>query len=487
MSIKRSNVDAITSWVDLLDWAQANDCRDHAEILQGKLKIEDAQFLLRQLARIEPPERIHELTTYQRWQEELGGSFHGMLPEQLVDAELLVPRDLPSCLRVAHQLADVRAANDAALREINPSYAIAFRGEPFPSLDSAPSPERWAMALDVSGLRALLTFLAKEEPSENGARTIASMHPFQEMMTHRRNLGYIPEPLIDTDGLAAFIQHVASDDPLDRIWAWLNSQNFFDLADIVQHRGEYERLIGELESRAAEIEGHILGTIVPYAPESMRSDAFRDRISFTVGWGIAGWATANTAGINIEQFKDDYERLLTTLTHESVHRWQLRIGHPDGQQACSFEDLTAFPFEDERDRSFYTALSYVMLEGTATYIAPSHAPPDRQASVEQGAELLVQCHRAIYENDDLGKAADLVNEGLRSNGPFYWLGEALTRAIVETYGSQTVGETLRRGGPCFVNRGLEAASDTHWARLLSDETRDRIHLLEAELTPHDGR
>ena len=479
------DTDTEWTWSDLRQAAERQGPSDAARKLERQLSIEDAQFVLRQLARIDPLERIHELSTYHRWQEELGGSFHGMLPEQLVDAELPVPGDLPQALNTASQLAEVRAANEAALREINPSYALSFTGQAFPELDPVPHPDGWAMTLDVSGLRALLNFLQRDNPTFARAREIAAMEPFQEMMTHRRDLGYIPEPLIDTDGLATFIQHAAGDDPLDRIWMWLNTQNFFDLADIAQHRDDYERLIEQLESHAPAIEAHILGTIAPHAPEFMKGSEFRDRVSFTVGWGIAGWATARTAGINIEHFKDDYGKLLTTLAHESVHRWHLWIGRPDGRRATSFEDLTEFPFEHERDRSFYAILSYIMLEGTATHVAPSHAPEDRRASIEQGAELLVECHRAVYEDADSAKADGLTNEGLRSNGPFYWLGEALARAIVEADGPTEIGETLRRGAPGFVRRGLET-TNAPWSSMLDDAIGARLRLLEREMRRHDG-
>ena len=474
------------SWADLLDWASSNGWLDDVYSLQEKLPLDDARYLLRQLARIEPPDRIHQLTAYQRWQEELGGGFHGMLPAQLADAELPVPHDVPNCLRTAHLLADVRAANEAALRQVNPNYAMAFRGKAFPLLEPKPHPEQWKLTLDLAGLRALLEALADDALTPARAREIASMVPFQEMLTHRRNLGYLPEPLIDTDGLATFIRHAASDDPLDRIWAWLSTQNLFDLADIARHRDDYERLIAQLASHAPAIEAHILGTIAPHAPESMKGSEFRDRVSFAVGWGIAGWATARTAGINIEHFKDDYGKLLTTLAHESVHRWQLWIGRPDGRRATSFEDLTEFPFADERDRSFYAILSYIMLEGTATFIAPSHAPEDRRASVERGVELLVECHRAVYEAGDSDRADELVNEGLRSNGPFYWLGEALARAIAEADGPTTIGEMLQRGAPSFVRRGLATAPDAVWRTRLDGAIGERLRLLAREMERHDG-
>lgn len=509
---------------ELRSAAQAAGCEEEAARLSVLLELDEIRRLLSAVAAIDPPERIRALTRYDEWQHENGGGFHGMLPAQLSGLELPVPRDLCGALAAARRLAKVRAENNAALRKVNPAYPNRFTGTGLSEALSAQAsgnsaasqvPPPWSLSFDLSGLRALIELLERRlaplEPGihEDGrgsadaagvrditgavsdpgtadpdgahraARAIASMPPFQEMMRHRRNLGYVPEPLVDTEGLARFIAHAASADPLDRIWRWLASQNFFDLADVSENLPGYRRVLIDLEGNTAEIEAVVLGTIAGYATEEMRRRPFRDRISFTVGWGIAGWATAETAGINIEHFKDDWPRLIGTLVHECVHRWQLWIGSPTtspgGPDAAadSFEALTTLPDADPANGAFYTALSYIMLEGTATYIAEqwirgAQLDPDetgdaggnmgaeRGAGADTGAELLRRCHDQIYRDGDTD-IDELLNEGLRSNGPFYRLGAEMTKALVSVDGPTALGETLSLGAAAFVLRALTAA------------------------------
>jgi hypothetical protein len=214
----------------------------------------------------------------------------------------------------------------------------------------------------------------------------------------------------------------------------------------------------------------------------MRQEPFRDRVSFTIGWGIAGWATQATAGINLEHYKDDYERLLQTLTHETFHRFQLRVcpANPTVRgKARLFEDLTRFPFPDERDRKFYKVISYIFLEGTATFVAPSHPPEDLEASRRRGIELLRECFAAIYEHGDLGKADELVNEGLKSNGPFYWLGAHMAERLVTEYGSEGLGCSLEEGSPGFFAKYLSAEPSA--GLRLGREIEGKIRELAAQI------
>ena len=75
------------------------------------------------------------------------------------------------------------------------------------------------------------------------------------MLQHRRDLGYVPEPLPDTESLAAMIRIAGSTDPLDRLWCWINSQNAFDYADLVQNADGYRLLLSELESHGDSLVG----------------------------------------------------------------------------------------------------------------------------------------------------------------------------------------------------------------------------------------
>ena len=467
----------------LWDWAaleshavQAGGLADLAE-LKELLALADARFLLEQLSRLSDPAEIQRLSGYQQMQNEWGGSFYGMLPEQLVDEEIPNPVDFPSLLKAVLLLARVRARNLEALRQVNPDYPLKFKGHPFPTLTVQKCPASWGLELDLSGIRGVLELFQKDEVTLEEAAAIAALPSFGEMIQHRRNLGYLPEPLITEEGLARLLQHAASRAPLDMIWKWLSSQNLFDLADVFLHREEYETLVETLEAHADEIAGHILGTIAQYATEEMRKEPFRDRVSFTIGWGIAGWATQTTAGINIEHYKDDHERLLLTLTHETFHRFQLQVCPADPtlkERARSFEDLARFPFSDGRDRKLYEVISYIFLEGTATFIAPSHPPEDHEASVKRGAELLQECFEAIYHKRDLERTEKLINEALKSNGPFYWFGAQMAEKIVERYGNVGLARSLQEGSPGFFLRylSLDPPSKSHLGHEITDKVRE---------------
>ncbi|MCK5406861.1 MAG: hypothetical protein KAJ37_05385, partial [Candidatus Krumholzibacteria bacterium] len=93
----------------------------------------EKKFLLTELARVQPPERLRELSNYGQHQLELGGGFYGMLPEQLADRDSIpVPTDESGRLKAALCLARQRRINLDALRQVNPDYALAFRGESLP-------------------------------------------------------------------------------------------------------------------------------------------------------------------------------------------------------------------------------------------------------------------------------------------------------------------------------------------------------------------
>ncbi len=456
--------------------------------LKKLLPPQDIGFLFEQLGRLDEPAEIRLLSGYRQMQEEWGGGFYGMLPDELGQEEIPLPSRFPGCVRTALLLAQVRARNLAAIRRVNPDYPLEFTRRSFPSLAPMRYPPRWGLELDFSAIREVLHLFEGEKVSMEEAAAVARLPAFREMIRHRRELGYLPEPLVSEEGLAHLLQQAASRAPLDMIWKWISPHNLFDLADLFLHRREYQGLLEALQARAEAIIGHILGAIAQYATEEMRRVSFQDRVSFTVGWGIAGWATAATGGINLEHFKDDYRRLLTTLTHETFHRWQLHVCPADPAApgaARSFDALTHFPFANERHRKLYEVLSYIFLEGTATFVAPSHPPADREESARRGAELLGECAAAIYLLGDLEKADELLNEGLKSNGPFYWFGAHMAQEITARYGDAELGRTLCEGSPAFFLRYFSAATDArlHPGPDVQARVRNLASLMEKWETP----
>jgi hypothetical protein len=417
----------------------------------------DAAHVLKLVCRVAPPERISELRDLEVGQSERGAGFLGMLPDQ-VPADLEAPDDLEASLDVAIRLSEIRTANLAASAETMPLYPLSFAGNRFDPAPTGDVPTGWRLDIDVDGIRAVLDLF--DAPESAAPSTIAGMPAFVEMMRHRRELGYVPEPLIDEDGLAWCLMHAASSDPIDQLWKWLHPQNLFDLSDLYAHRTEYRRLIDGLV-QGDRLATYILGRIAPYAPPDV---AFVDRLSFAIGWGIRGWATRSTGGMNIEHAKDDFELLLSTLVHETFHRLQVSIARANPEtEESGFDRVTSYPFESPADRRLYQALCYVMLEGSATYVA-SRAPSEAwKDNAKAGLELLERIREIDTSEDEDDKGAELFSEGLRSNGPFYGFGALLSDAFIRDGGPSSLGAALGRGAPEFLDRGLTLIADASLA------------------------
>ena len=422
-----------------------------------ELASDDAAHLLKLVCGVTPPERICELRDLETGQAERGAGFLGMLPDQVPD-DLGAPDDLEASFDVAIRLSEIRAANLAALAETMPQYPLSFAGNEFDPGPVRDVPAGWRLDIDVDGLRALLDFFDAAEPDIDAAAATARMPAFVEMMRHRRELGYVPEPLIDEGGLAWCLVHATSRDPIDALWKWLHPQNLFDLSDLYAHRAEYRRLVDRLV-QADGLAPCILGRIAPYAPPDV---VFEDRLSFAVGWGIRGWATQSTGGMNIEHAKDDFELMLPTLVHETFHRFQASIALANPEIAeFGFDRITSYPFESAGDRRLYQALCYVMLEGSATYVASAAGPSEAwREDARAGLRLLEHIREIDTSEDEDDKGNELLNEGLRSNGPFYGFGALLSHALVEDGGSSSLGVSLQGGAPGFIERGLALLGDS---------------------------
>ncbi|MBU0595406.1 hypothetical protein KJ567_01815, partial [Candidatus Bipolaricaulota bacterium] len=416
----------------------------------GELAGEDASRLLQLVCRVSPAKRLIALRDLETGQAERGAGFLGMLPDQ-IPADLEVPVDLETSLDVALRLAEIRASNLEAIATTMPQYELAFRGCEFELGTPSGMPAGWRLDIDVAGIRAALDFFDSEDRTIEAARAITKMPAFAQMMRHRRELGYVPEPLINEEGLAWCLVRAASDDPVDEIWKWLHPQNLFDLSDLHAHRAQYRDLIDQL-SAGGGLAKYVLDTIAPYAPPET---VFEDTFSFAVGWGIRGWATEETGGMNIEHVKDNFPAMLPTLIHETFHRLQVIAARPNPEiEGADFDRITSYPFESEGDRRLYRALCYIMLEGSATYVASRTLEEQWIADAKAGLDLLDRL-RAIASSDGAEDGSDeLLNEGLRSNGPFYGFGALLSYAIVEEDGPASLGLALQAGAPHFFERGV---------------------------------
>ena len=431
--------------------------------LRAQLPAEDLEFLLTEVVRIDPPERIDRLSDLEREQAERGAGFHGMLPDQIT-GPLPHPKDADGILRAATALTEIRKRNLEAIETaFSGDYPLAFSGQDLSHTHVA-APEGWTLDFDLSSFRSLLSYLEAGQADPSLARAIAEMPAFTEMMRHRRELGYVPEPLIDGEGLAWCIEHAASPNPVDRIWRWLNPHNLFDLGDVAAHVASYRSLLDTLEGASNRLTDPILARIAAFTPAGT---VFDDRLSFAVGWAIRGWATEATGGINLEHFKDGFLRMLDTLIHETFHRLQTRICRADPSiDGDGFERITSVTLDDPALAKLYTVLAYLMLEGSATYVGSRNPDPEWANQGDAALDLLHRAVRALRE-DDLEAIDGILNEGLKSNGPFYGFGAWLSQGIVHANGPRSLGAALVAGAVDFLQSGAHVHSLTLSAELVA--------------------
>jgi len=417
---------------------------------------EEIIFLWNQVRALEEPKNINKLEEFIPRQRKLGAWVDGLIPPPF---EPIDPnktgKDFRSHLYLVEKLLRQRNQNISVIEELE-EYPLEFSGgslESFAGLEVGEPPTNWRIELDPSAIECTLDFFTGR-PESPGPKEIAGLEVNQEMLKHRRNLGYLPEPVTGEEELAELLSWSVSQEPLDRIWKWLSPMNIFDLGDVYRHRDDYGRAVEALKGNWEIIKAKVLNSILNYVenPDFEVNETF----GLTVGYGIRGWVTEDAFGLNVEYVKDDFRLVLGTLAHELFHRIQPRLwtgGRRGNDEASGLASLTKSPFESERDRRFYEILAYIALEGTGEFIRHDFTPTCSAANLpgdaREGVELLERCYKTIYEAGDADQAEKLLERGLKSNGPFYSLGEFITAELVKVHGSKVVGRSLCGGGTGF--------------------------------------
>ncbi|WP_456440450.1 DUF5700 domain-containing putative Zn-dependent protease [Caldithrix abyssi] len=472
-------------WEQLIARAQQKETLARIYELKTLLSQEEAHFLLRQLHRLAAPRDLRRLSELEREQAQHGGGFFGIVPDYFADPDSIpFPDNFDHLIETALYLAQIRQQNRQIVSNPAFQFPLAFRGEPLPPVEGKSGRSNLQLYFDFSAIEAVLHLFALPEISFQQARQVAEQKTFREMLLHRRNLGYLPEPLPDSKDLAQFIFRAASRDPVAEIWKWLNPWNNFGLADLYCQQEDYRRLISYWKANRAQLETLLVRRLARCAPADIQ---FSDTVSFAVNFGIRSWATSSSLGTNLIQFKDHYPLMLRTIAHESFHRLQLQIcpvpSSRKKKKTREFEDLVASDFPEEADRKFYQALSYIMLEGTATYVGgvdSSWVPP---AKIRAGRALLEEVVTALYQEKDFDRYEALINQGLKSNGPFYALGYAMSQAIAARYGSEKLGRLLQQGSLAFFNEYLQVLSEqqTNPELRFFREFAARLHGLQRQM------
>jgi hypothetical protein len=443
------------TWEDLKNKTSDKDALLNIDKIKQALDVEDAQFLFYQLSELENPNEIQNLSDIQTIQDSLGGSFYGLAPEFPSKKDTIpIPDNFDNLIAAGRFLSDIRKANYDAISKS--AYPLNFKNSDFIKSTNIIEQSKLKLELDYSCIKSIIKACGKNSITIDEALEISTLPGFKNMLEHRRNLGYIPEPLPTEESLAQFITYAVSKESLYMIWKWLSPWNYFNLSEISMNQDEYSRLIKIIEDNEKEIVRSISNRIIRLIPDDFE---YSDTLTIAINWGIRSWATSNQLGTNIVQFKDDFDLLIRTLSHETFHRVQLQICPLDpaakAKNTKEFEDIVTYAFPDINDSKFYETLSYIFLEGSASFVGGMDSLEMSTDKLNTGLELLHNVYNSIYIDNDLGNVDELINKGLKSNGPFYVLGYLMTKRIVKHSDSDGVKGILNEGCLGFFNRYIQ--------------------------------
>jgi hypothetical protein len=203
-----------------------------------------------------------------------------------------------------------------------------------------------------------------------------------------------------------------------------------------RHLASYQALLNELEGKRAQIANATLAGFQQYAPADAR---FKRRISFLFCAGSDGWSEGDVAGIDLEFFKDNTGELLNMMLHETYHVAQ--------------EAAAPAPPEGTSPSAIWAeALDALYNEGSASFVAaPREIGAEELArQLARGHQLLAELEKAVFVDSSSDAARKLLDEGVAGSGPLYWVGRAMSRAIVDKGGPAALAAVLPGRAPAFL-------------------------------------
>ncbi len=435
------------NWYQLKNFTVNDSTRANIDSLENLIALEDARYLLEKLDQLQNPAAILNLKTIEADQISAGGGFYGIFPNFYQDSvQVPIPKSFDSKIETALFLANQRKQVFDIINNPSFPYNRQFSGQKIDIKPIKPFTSELSLKIDISAIQSVLDYYDSSDKNEENSIRIANHRVYKNMLQHRKDLGYLPEPLPTTEDIAGFIMNSCRKDPVYQIWNWINPCNFFCFSDLYLNREEFRDLIEYIDNNQEQFEYRILKKIDKVTPAGF---TFSDQISFGVNFGIRSWATRESIGTNIVQVKDNFDALLRTMRHEIFHHVQLSLTRlsPDivTKNNPDFSDLTYWNFKSETDKKFYETLAYIFLEGTATYIGGLDSMMNVTEQSTKGIELLNKIYLTIYKKNEPDKVDRLLTEGLKSNGPFYALGYSMISAIEQDAGTKEIQRILQLG------------------------------------------
>lgn len=299
------------------------------------------------------------------------------------------------------------------------------------------------LSFDYQPVQILHDILSEPNISYSKILSKLNLPQFDELIQHRSQSFYYTPTNIER--LATCLEIAASTKPLDELYKYMNPAGLLNFTDVKTNLSQYKEQLNVISDNERAIFNYINASIAQYLPPDTK---FSREISFFYINGADGWATDNVIAVDLNYFKNDYKKLLGLMIHETYH---------GGQNAVSLTDSIE---HEENVEWFIVGMDYLFAEGTATYVAPPQekTKEDKEVAIRRGVQLVEEIYNNTQSDFDVDKIITFINEGVASSGPFYWLGEEISRIIVDELGKEKLASIIPYGGISFIKAYLEAVN-----------------------------
>ena len=444
-------------WKALRNHTSDSEVLSNIDNLEKNISIEEAKFLFNELSSLKKPSDITQLSGIEEKQNQSGGGYYGYISLSFKNPEQIpIPEDFNSIIACANFLANIHRKISGTIARSNIKHNSKFSNQKLTAGSKKKVLTGIQIDINTDAVMNVLTHYINRDISTETAVELAKHPTFEQMLINRREIGYIPEPLPDTDDLADFIYTAGRSDPVFMIWKWLNPWNCFGFADLYMNSAKYYEILSEINSNKEYLVTDIESRIAPYLPEDFK---YHDQIDLGVNWGILNWSTEKQSGINIVHLKNDYstfKRIASRQLFRKIIVYLIKEKNnisPD--QVVEINKIIAGNYQNIYDQLFQEVLFQIFLEGTSAYVAGKDKSWIIADGYKFGKDLLNSIYFSLYENVDLKTMEYCESQGFSPNGPLVAIGYQMTKVLVKKYGHQIIYNTLEDNFLEFFIKYLE--------------------------------
>ena len=309
---------------------------------------------------------------------------------------------------------------------------------PVPPLPHAVSiPVNLNIVFDFTPAERLLEALDSKAPSNSLWEALADLPVYGDLLLHHNGT------MLKREELMEWWRRAADKDPVNRLYEWVYPGSYYDFGGVAVNASLWRDHLKRLKENQQIFKQHVAQRLIRFLPKDLKVDA---NVRFLFAADVDGWATADSIGLDLEHFGNDYGYLARVVAHEIWHRAQMQ-GGIDADR----EYRTAF------DRAFVNQLlGAVWREGTASYIGSVWPEPPSTRQLASDYAEFEGIYDDLYVKHNLTSFRDRIHKGLEMAGAFYRMGWRMSQVIEKYEGAKGLSDSLTLGPTDFFRRYLEA-------------------------------